>query len=586
MKSSHFNLCIHLCKGLLIITFFLFPANVYAEKNSNLIVLNAKQIAQMKVDSMIDLLNQIPSIRAGTTKIEFNGFDTKEILVLLDGRVINDSTVSWRAVNWGTILVENIKQLEIIKGSTGGRYGDFSNGGVVKITTKQTNNNLQGSLHAAIGSANYNNLSLTARKKIGNYGLNIAAKKDATDGFRSNSNKKTYKIGVRLKSHHAEIIPILFSFDYYKLNKESSGPIHRLTPKAFSEKENIGVSIILPFEKVKIQTHFNQFKNYYDNPKTNFIKKIQERQLKQQFFISPNIETIGEFDLGIDGILQDVSGLNLTPRNESSASLYLGKKLIFDDFLDSSTDLKVKIDIKGNYYSKFSNIINKGISLSLPLTKVNLTFSVADFNTLPSATKRYYSSTTLLGNPDLKMEQGINYNFTMSFKATKSIDLSASLFYNQSSNLIKYTREGIIGTYENIGSSTTKGLQTDAKYKLNEAVQASLSYTHMQAINNKTGNLITYSPEHEVNLNLEFKPTKSWLIASNTTYKSTRYYNSSNTGELSGRYLRTNLRVDNSFSKKGSLYLKITNLFDANFHGTAGYPVDPLSFYAGIKYNF
>ncbi len=574
-------------KTFLLIVLIIFSADIYAAKNSNTITLNAQQIKQMKVNSMIDLLNQIPSIRASTVKIEFNGFDTREILVLLDGRAINDPTVSWRGVNWSSILVTNIAKLEIIKGPTGGRYGNFSNGGVVKITTKQTDHDLQGNLHAAIGSANYKNLDFTARKRIGDYGINFASKWSGRDGFRDHSTRSNYKIALRLKSHRTDIVPVLLAFDYNKQDRQSPGPVHRLTPTAISEKENIGISILLPFENLRLETHFNQFKSYYSNPASGFIRELQDQQLKQKIFSSPTLAGIGQFDLGINGVLQEISGLNLTKRNETSGSLYLGKAITFANFLDSSYPLKVKLDIKGNYYSKFANVVNKGVRLSLPLENINLTFSAADFNNIPSVTRRYYSSTNVVGNPNLKMETGTNYNFTMALKATSALDISSSLFYNQATNLIKFTREGTApGTFENLGSSTTKGLQADIKYRLNAAMQASLSYTRMQAIDGRTGNFITYSPQHEINLNLKYKPFESWLIASNTTYRSTRYYNSSNTRRVEGRNLRTNIRVDHSFSKQTSLYLRIVNLFDAKFHGMAGHPVDPLSFYFGIRHSY
>jgi len=570
---------------IFLIVLLLFTNNVFAN-DGNKITLTAKQIEQLKVSSMIDLLNQLPGVKAGTTTIGFNGFGTKEILVLLDGRVLNDSTSSWRAVNWSMILVANIEKLEIIKVSTGGRYGSFSNGGVVKITTKQTSGDLQGNIHGSLGSANYKEISIATRKKMTNFGLNLSAKWSTSDGFRDNNEKTNYKIGLRFKNHNKNQIPYLLALDLSKVDKQSSGPEHRLTPSAYAENENIGASIILPFKNFKISTHFNQFSRLYYNPDSNFLKKLTEKQLKQRFFMSPNIATIGNFDLGIDAIVQGISGLNLQQRTENSLSLYLGKEFVFNNFLASLTDLTLKLDIKGNYYSEFNNILNKSLSLTLPLPVATVSFSFSSFNTLPSATKRYYSSTTLQGNPNLKMEEGVSYSIATSFEVNKSLAVSSSLFYNKSTNLIKYTREGVIGTYENIGSTTTQGLQVDVKYNITTAIDTSLGYTYSSEIDDETGNFVTYSPEHQINLKITLKPVKGILIATNTTYKSTRYYNSSNTGELEGQYFRTNLRADYAFSKQASAYLKVNNLFDADFHGTAGYPVDPLSYYLGFKYNF
>lgn len=86
--------------------------------------------------------------------------------------------------------------------------------------------------------------------------------------------------------------------------------------------------------------------------------------------------------------------------------------------------------------------------------------------------------------------------------------------------------------------------------------------------------------------NANVKPDKNLLISTNTTYKSKRYYNASNTGLLEGRYFRSNIRMDYSFMRKSSIYLKVDNVFNAKFHGTAGYPVAPRSLFVGINYSF
>jgi len=63
------------------------------------IVITEEDIKKMKVHSMVDLLNQIPGVSATETSVSFRGSSVKSILVLLDGRAINNPASSYRAVN-------------------------------------------------------------------------------------------------------------------------------------------------------------------------------------------------------------------------------------------------------------------------------------------------------------------------------------------------------------------------------------------------------------------------------------------------------------------------------------------------------
>jgi len=63
------------------------------------IVITEKDIKKMNVHSVGDLLNQIPGVSATETSVSFRGSSVKSILVLLDGRAINNPASSYRAVN-------------------------------------------------------------------------------------------------------------------------------------------------------------------------------------------------------------------------------------------------------------------------------------------------------------------------------------------------------------------------------------------------------------------------------------------------------------------------------------------------------
>jgi iron complex outermembrane receptor protein len=121
---------------------------VDTETASPVFTLGAEQIKQSGVQTLGDLIQQIPSISGaasnpqvnngggtGASYVELRGLDAERTLLLLNGRRIGILGYSFDAVDVNMIPVNMIERVEVLKEGAGAIYGSDAIAGVVNIIT-------------------------------------------------------------------------------------------------------------------------------------------------------------------------------------------------------------------------------------------------------------------------------------------------------------------------------------------------------------------------------------------------------------------------------------------------------------------
>ena len=175
------------------------------EVPSSVSVVTAKDIQQKNIQSLPEALQTLPGVYMSQSPsygsagdITIRGFDSKNVLVLLDGAVLN--TAYNNEVQWDMIPVENIERIEVAKGAGSSLYGGRAVGAVVNIITK---NQTENGAHTNI---------------VVNYGSNNTWKKAAYVDVKAND-KVSFGVGYENKKS-----------DGYKnyWNRPSSSPIKNI----------------------------------------------------------------------------------------------------------------------------------------------------------------------------------------------------------------------------------------------------------------------------------------------------------------------------------------------------------------------
>jgi vitamin B12 transporter len=113
------------------------------ESGQAISIIDAATIDRSQARSVADLLARVPSIRVNgngslgsVTSVSLRGAEVGQTLVLLDGVRINDPSSTSDAVDFGNLLVGNIRRVEVMRGANAIPYGSEAIGGVIDLTTR------------------------------------------------------------------------------------------------------------------------------------------------------------------------------------------------------------------------------------------------------------------------------------------------------------------------------------------------------------------------------------------------------------------------------------------------------------------
>lgn len=121
---------------------------------ANVQVVTEKDIQKRNVQNTAQALAIVTGVSASQSvegTVNLRGYDSKNILVLVDGQPMN---TAWNGdVDWNMIPVENIRKIEVVSGGQSALYGGRAVGGVINIMTKtQKQDGLHGSATVSYGS--------------------------------------------------------------------------------------------------------------------------------------------------------------------------------------------------------------------------------------------------------------------------------------------------------------------------------------------------------------------------------------------------------------------------------------------------
>ncbi|PIP08313.1 MAG: hypothetical protein COX51_04680 [Syntrophobacteraceae bacterium CG23_combo_of_CG06-09_8_20_14_all_50_8] len=573
----------------------LFPSISGSEekgKDAEKIVITAEEIKKMNVRSIVELLNQIPGVSAGDSSVSIRG--SYMVRVLLDGRPLNDPLSAHRAIKWGLVSLENIEEIEIHKGGGAVLFGDDSSGGVISIKTKGIKGS-QGNIEVFAGNLNTQSYSLNYQQHIGissaspdaetstgskPWGIGLSGGWYRTDGFRTNGDKDKKRVGAKIGYKPGKIYNFDLSLDYSKEDSGSPGLPAFPTPKARSEDDTFGSSLLCEFGRLRSGTHFSRFEKEHRNPERNLETFLKSWSIAQDLKSTIPMGRYGPIDTGLNLEVAQVEGNKIKSHQEGKYGVYASKE-IRPCFLP----VKLGLGLRWNFYSEFDHALNPEVKVGYDWDSFGLQLSALKTNNTPTFLQRYYETSTTRPNPDLGMEEAMNYSLTFSYRQRGSFEGSLSLFYSEIEDRITYVREdGGIGSYENLGKVTRKGTELSIKWQPHSLLEIKPSYIYLVARDELTNNWLPVSPEHTFRLDLRYKPLQDLTLALYTKYVSKQYTRSDNKESVPGYFL-ADFRAE-YYLKKVRVFLKIENLFDKDYYYGDGYPAPPLAWNAGLSYEF
>lgn len=564
MKNKTFIVFILLCS--------LLSANEINQINGSIIV-SSQEIKVMNIQMLVDLLNKLPGVKASDNFVSIQGSTINEVLVLFDGRPLSNSLTG--TVNLGGISTENLEKIEIIKGAGAALYGNNTSGGVIIITSKKTGKSFINKLDIAKGSFDTYKYGLNVGKSFYDIGVSLGVNHEKSDGHRLNGDSEVNSIKADFNTVLFQDIDASFTVNYIIDKGGTTGKITKPTLNARYEKESLGTSVLLKNDSFEGRGYFISNEDFNKDPDYNIDSFLKTKTFGTDIKHYGNLLFLGQSIVGINlenkSAQATISGNN----DESLYSIYSIKNLNFDIF-------DISLGLRLNSHTEFGSSFNPELGLMYKNGDFKSNFKISRSSKTPTFKQRYYESSTLQGNPYLKMESATNYQLGNSIKVTDNLRANFNLFYSKIDDGISgsYNADGIY-TYENVTSSTRKGYEAGFDWKINNTLNIDTSYLYLVFKNDDTGLFLPAKPKHKIQSDI-YATYKNFKANIGGYYVSESFNDSKNTEILKG-YFVANSKIEYEY-KNMKFYIEVENLLDKDYYVHLGYPAVRRAYLFGLNY--
>lgn len=552
---------------------------------SNVNVISGQELEEKHITSVADALNLIPGVSVvsngglgKSTSLFLRGFDSKRILVLIDGVRYNDISNSIDGVSLEHLMVNQIEQIEVIKGAQSGIWGSEASAGVINIITKKAPLGTAADAHVEYGSFNTKKYGADLSHKNDSYEFKIGANKVVSDGFTSYA-----KRGVDIDNYEDDAyenrtlkIQAGYNFDgdnkvqiahtdidaYSQYDNYSSD-----SSKSYTKKEKLSQ---IAFENVssivttKLHANRSTFKRDYSDG-----SKFDGRE--NEYGVTSEIRYANDDFVLLGGDYKSFEHLNQFNKKFTDKALFatnsntFAQRLIlteslrtdnYDAFNDKTTG---KIGIRFNIDSDMYLSSNYGTGYNVPTLY------------------QLYDGT--YGNPALKSENTRSYDVSLGYNG-----FEITYFFNRINDMIDY--DFTTSAYNNIdGTSTLKGFELAYKREVNDVTLVSCNYTRLSA-KNQNGETLRRRAKENFKFGVDYYGISDVHIGVNGEYVGTRYDQENNHGAQTGRYTIANAVVNYDLSDSIRIYGKIDNITDKYYQSVNNYATSPRAYYAGLEVSF
>jgi outer membrane cobalamin receptor len=548
--------------------------------------------------------------------VSLRGSTGAQVLVLIDGQKLNNAQDG--SVDLSTIPFDAVERVEVVKGGNSAMYGSDAVGGVINIITKSMarQNKLTYSASGMYGSYNTQDYQASIGQDINNFDYLVSYSRTQTDGDFEYTNLEGIKKDLVNGDTRADNVFVKGGYllpdqshisAFYKFrNSENGSPgsIDYPNSTARSKVDNNHVSLSYeglsagPFA-FNFNTYFIKNKYTYYNPEDYSgisESKYDTRELGASLQVFTDLESLGLLSYGYEfrqDKLESSQLVNGAPvpfigdhtRNVNSVYFQDDWKYDFDHTWKLSVVPAVRFD---NYPeegvgSQFSPKIGVAFShdegwRGAVRGNVGRVFRAPTYNDL------YWPADSWTeGNPDLKPEKGITYDFgfIVQFAGPGSWNIEMTYFASRLEDLILWASGAdYIWRPENVSKANTNGFESKIAWRgLNDIVGLQATYTRMDAKDDgddplTTGKYLIYRPKDKFDLALNL----NYGIASmNVYYNYTgkRFHDEENKTELDS-YGLVNANIGISPKISGTeclLKLAVNNIGDKEYQAVKGSPL-------------
>ncbi|GAB6144373.1 TonB-dependent receptor plug domain-containing protein [Desulfocicer niacini] len=584
-------------------------------------VITSEEIEAKQQNSVGDLLRGIPGIDVisnggpGTATTVFTrGADSKNTLILIDGIMLNDVSGSNRGADLGNINVDNIQQIEVIRGAMSVMYGSNATAGVINIITKKGKKTPTGSVKIEGGSHGTWKTGVNAAGATDKINFALSASKTRIDGYSiANDDNSAIARGestdeddayenTTLSANVGVDITDTFSISALARYIDSDGDTDAYNWAGYAEDGDANTESTQTFGKININNKF--FNNLLDS--TLFWQ--MSRQDRDYY---ENGQKTSTYDGDTDTFSWQ-GDLNFNAHVLSVGASYLDESMKSESFGTYGSKFKEKSADTKSYWlqDQFMNVENLVIIAGVRLDDHETFGNKATWRVAPSYTMAG-TGTTLkasygtgfrapslyelydpsYGNDKLDAEksQGWDVGIEQQF-LNGTAKMGITWFSMDYDNRIDF--DMATWTYDQVeGTTKTKGIELFAGWDPLDTLGFMLNYTYTDT-EDPDGETLVRRPENKISLNTRYMFLDKGMLNLDIRWvderKASPYANDKDgnaVGTLDA-YTLVNLAASWEMTPHVQLFGRVDNLFDEFYEEAFSYATGGVSAYAGLKLTY
>ncbi len=559
-------------------------------------VIDAAELAATAETRLVDYISRLPGVTIRTTGpiggqagVSIRGASQNYVAVLVDGIDVTDPSGPQVAFNFGSLTTADISRIEVLRGSQSALYGSGAVGGVISITTRRaTEDGITRSIAAEAGSYNTARLSYGFARKSGatDYALTLAHVQ--SDGFSAadenagNTEPEGYR-GDRISMtlNHALDNGVTLSLAGFA--EKSTGdydegfPLADGTPDEVTDAWSAGLRAGLGFATGAldhdISATFYKIDRAYAGSTTfgpaNYAYAGTRSALAYK----------GATDLGQRSRL--VFGADITRERYQQRGDYGAADVAttltgaFAELTHAATDaVDVTATLRRDDHSRFGGFTTGRVSVAWRASADLVLRAVAA--TGFRAPSNYELFGDYVGNPDLEPETSKSFELGTEYRWAGGGALRATAFLLEAENLIDYS----FATYSYAqvpGLSRRKGIEISGEVPVSARVMLTGSYTYTDSATSAASSW-GLVPRHELALGVEADLTDRLRGALTVEHSADR--------AALPDFTVANATVTYDLGNAAEAYLRVENIFDAEYQLVPGYGTSDRAFYVGLRKSF
>ena len=563
-----------------------------AETTSAVTVITRRQIEAKKPVDLAEAIRLAPGVsvaqsgtRGKSASIFLRGANSNHTLVLLDG-VRANSPADGR-FDLGTIPIENIERIEIVRGPQSALYGSDAIGGVINIITRRGSGEFASSGRLELGSQGTNKQVITARGD----GLSLSLTRLATDGFFANDDYKTLGGSLRFDKSLSDDSDLTFTLrgDDSRVGTPgqrdfSFDPDARSYPRELSGSVQWNNRSGQRRDRIIVGAFDRRLR--FDDPLnagapfptfTNSNNRNRVLTLDAQSSLQRGAHT---FTFGGELRRENASVDSVSTFGNTNFSRQTNTQALFaqDEYRRGSLTLVPGIRYENN--SQFGSNLSGRLAAGLDVSeRAKLKASIGTGFKAPSFNDLYFPN---YGNPDLEPEKSVGFDLGIEYSTTREGRLEITAFRNQLRNLITgvFVPPSTFGA-ANVNRATTQGVEIGLRQPLNENL--TLAVNHAFLSTRSSGQRLLRRPRFNTTADLIYRKNQIsldlGLVAQGGRFDISPSYDV----EKYDGFARFDLTAGYQIQSETELYARLQNLFGARYDEAAGFPAPRFNFVVGLQ---